>query len=99
MLVSHRKQFIYTKTIKTGGTSVEAYFEPYCFPDREYEFLHARPQYASETGIVGFRGLKRPDDGIEWYNHMPAAEIKARLGEDVWNRYVKFCVVRDPFDK
>lgn len=30
---------------------------------------------------------------------MPAADIKAQLGEDVWNDYFKFCVVRNPFDK
>src|SRR5262245_49182832 len=99
MLVSHRKRFIYTKTIKTGGTSVEVYFEPYCFPPGEYRFAHARAQYESAAGIVGFRGLKRADDGNYWYNHAPAAEIRARLGDDVWNGYFKFCVVRNPFEK
>jgi len=99
MLISHRKKFIYTKTIKTAGTSVEAYFEPYCFPPGEYQFLHARPQYESEAGVVGFRGLKREDDGNYWYHHAPAHEIRARAGDEVWNSYFKFCVIRDPFEK
>jgi hypothetical protein len=30
MLVSHLKKFIFTKTKKTAGTSVESVFEPYC---------------------------------------------------------------------
>ena len=99
MLVSHRKRFIYTKTIKTGGTSVEMSFEPYCFPSGEHVFTRSRPPYESETGIVGFRGIKRASDGNVWYNHMPAAEIKARVGDAVWNSYFKFCCIRDPFDK
>jgi len=99
MLVSHTWKFIYTKTIKTGGTSVEVYFEPYCFPPGEYHFTGSRPQYESETGIVGFRGIKRENDGNYWYNHAPAAEIKAKLGDAVWNNYFKFCCIRDPFDK
>lgn len=99
MLVSHRKKFIYTKTIKTGGTSVEVYFEPYCFPPGEYRFTRSRPPYESETGIVGFRGVKRANDGNDWYNHMPAADIRARVGDEVWNSYFKFCCIRDPFDK
>jgi sulfotransferase famil protein len=99
MLVSHTKRFIYTKTIKTGGTSVEVYFEPYCFRPGEYEFTRQRFQYESEAGIVGFRGIKRENDGNYWYNHAPAAEIKAKVGDEIWNSYFKFCCIRDPFDK
>jgi hypothetical protein len=99
MLVSHTKRFIYTKTIKTGGTSVEVYFEGYCFRPGEYEFTRMRTQYESEAGIVGFRGIKRDNDGNYWYNHAPAAEIKAKIGDEIWNSYFKFCCIRDPFDK
>lgn len=35
MLISHRKRFIFTKTAKTAGTSVESYFEQYCMPEGE----------------------------------------------------------------
>ena len=40
MLISHRKQFIYTKTAKTAGTSVESYFEKYCMPEGKWQFSH-----------------------------------------------------------
>ena len=30
---------------------------------------------------------------------MPAKEIKAYIGEELWNDYFKFTVVRNPFDK
>lgn len=98
MLVSHRKKFIYTKTAKTAGTSVESYFEMYCMPEGEWQEEHSRDMHVSEAGIIGFRGAKRPP-GTEWFNHMSAKRIKEKLGDEVWNSYFKFCVVRDPFDK
>jgi len=96
MLVSHRKKFIYTKTAKTGGTSVEVYFEPYCMPEGAWSFAHARQEYVSQTGIIGFRGK---GTGGLWYNHMPAQQIRKQVGETLWREYFKFCVIRDPFDK
>ncbi len=102
MLISHRKHFIFTKTGKTAGTSVESYFEQYCMPDGEWqESHHGRDQYVSEAGIIGFRGghiAQRKANPI-WYNHMPARAIRNKIGQDIWERYFKFTVVRNPFDK
>lgn len=97
MLVSHRKQFIYTKTGKTGGTSIESYFEPSCMPDNEWSFSHARDEYVNSTGIIGYRGNN--SKGKKWYNHMSAKEIKVILGNYIWDKYFKFCAIRHPFDK
>ncbi len=99
MLVSHRKRFIYTKTVKTGGTSVEVYFEPYCFPTGAYVFSHARDEHVAPEGIVGFRGPNPGQKQVTWFNHMSAEAIREKLGEAMWNAYFKFCVIRDPFDK
>ncbi len=98
MLVSHRHQFIYTKTNKTAGTSVEAYFEPYCLPvAASTNITHGRAAWVGEEGIVGYRGPFHY--GQRWYNHMPAERIRQRLGDAIWNEYFKFCVIRNPFDK
>ena len=56
MLVSHRYKFIFTKTVKTAGTSIESYFEKYCMPEGEWKESHNREEYVSETGIIGYRG-------------------------------------------
>jgi hypothetical protein len=32
----------------------------------------------------------------EMYNHMPAKDVRALVGERIWRRYLKFCVERDP---
>ena len=100
MLVSHRKRFIYTKTVKTAGTSVESYFEPYCMPEGEWEFSNAREEYVSPTGIIGYRGDdKDARKSAKWWNHMSAAAIRNQLGASVFDGYFKFCVIRNPFDK
>jgi len=98
MLVSHRHRFIYTKTLKTAGTSVESYFEPYCMPEGEWTMTHFRKEYSSASGIIGQRG---PDSvsGAKWYNHMPARQIREQLGEPAWSTYYKFCVIRNPYEK
>ncbi|MCP3932317.1 MAG: sulfotransferase family protein [Bacteroidetes bacterium] len=97
MLVSHRKKFIFTKTAKTAGTSVESYFEQYCIPDWEWQESHWHDEYISETGIIGSRGPRHK--GSTWYGHMPAKRIRDLIGQDVWDDYYKFTVIRNPYDK
>jgi hypothetical protein len=99
MLVSHRYKFIYTKTRKTAGSSVESYFEPFCMRDGEWTQRYFREQYVSATGIIGFRGKAAKQGDAYWWNHMPARLIRRRLGEDTWGSYFKFCVIRNPFEK
>ena len=92
MLISHINQFIYTKTAKTAGTSVESYFEKFCMPEDEWEFSHARDEYVSKEGIIGYRG--NDARGKKWVNHMSALEIRNNIGNSIWNSYFKFCVIR-----
>ena len=99
MLVSHRYKFIYTKTRKTAGSSVESYFEPFCMGDGEWTQRHFREEYVSAAGIIGFRGKAANVGAARWWNHMPACLIRERLGEDTWRSYFKFCVIRNPFEK
>jgi hypothetical protein len=61
MLVSHQRKFIYTKTVKTAGSSVESYFEPYCISPEEYPLHRPGELHESEQGIIGY-GPDRPSD-------------------------------------
>jgi hypothetical protein len=98
MLLSHRYKFIYLKTIKTAGTSIEIYFESYCVaPEHRDGPRHEREAQVTADGIVGYRG---PTSATQvWYNHMPAAMLRERVGDEVWSRYFKFCAIRNPYDK
>ena len=79
MLISHRYRFIYTKTAKTAGTSVESFFERFCMPEGTWRQLHERNQHVSPEGIIGCRRAEIPP-GTTWWNHMPAAEVKELIG-------------------
>jgi hypothetical protein len=99
MLISHVHRFIYMKTFKAAGTSVEIYFERYCTdPNREFEERHRRGAEVSKWGIIGARqsGSLQAET---WYNHMAADRVLALIGPELWSSYYKFCVVRHPFDK
>lgn len=96
VLVSHKHKFIYLKTRKTAGTSVEVFFEPFCRPSKEQKI--ETDTIISEIGIVGKRG----PSSIEkegWTGHIPAYLVQEKLGQSIWDSYFKFCVIRNPWDR
>ncbi len=101
MLVSHRHRFIFTKTVKSAGTSIEKYFEQFCLPDGwAFDPASERSdEIVSAAGIVGARRSKDRLGGARWWNHMPAELIRSRLEPGIWETYFKFCPIRNPFDK
>uniref|UniRef100_UPI002604C969 hypothetical protein n=1 Tax=Arenimonas sp. GDDSR-1 TaxID=2950125 RepID=UPI002604C969 len=98
MLCSHSKRFLYFKTKKTAGTSVEIYFEPHCLPPGSWRPEHARAETVSAYGIIGSRMRGRSGTDA-WFNHMPAALVRERIGHEIFESYFKFCVIRNPYDK
>jgi len=102
MLVSHRYRFIYVKTKKSAGSSVELAFEPAARP-AGWVSPAGGPAFpteeiVSEAGIVGARGPEAKA-GARYWDHMPAAQIKRAVGPVIWQRYFKFCTIRNPWDK
>ncbi|TFL19214.1 sulfotransferase family 2 domain-containing protein [Jannaschia formosa] len=101
MLVSHPHQFVYLKTRKTAGTSVEMALQPLCTdaPAPVVEETHA---VLGARGVVGMRRVEAPRrDALDeiWYNHMPAAAIRGLIGKRLWDRYAKVACIRDPFER
>ena len=98
MLISHSHRFIYLKTIKTAGTSIEIYFERYCVDPSIYPGeRHETEALVSPRGVIGCRRVDAT--GETWYNHMPGCRVRELAGSKTWNEYFKFCAIRNPFDK
>ena len=96
MLISHQYKFIFIKTVKTAGTSVEAFLEPFCCPPGHI-VQHWTPTIISDYGVVGQRWPQSDRSDLGYYNHMPAAEIKQRCQE--FDEYIRLTAVRDPYDR
>jgi hypothetical protein len=115
MILSHKYKFIFIKTAKTAGTSVEVFLSKYCGPGdvltpvtppieghqpRNYEgFINPIPEILQRPGKF-FSALQHSIFSREkFYRHMPASEVQKRVPAEVWNSYFKFCVERNPWDK
>ena len=96
MLISHSNRFIFIKTVKTAGTSVEAFLEPFCCPPG-HRVEHWTPTLISDYGVVGQRWPENNLNNFGFYNHMPAVEIRDRCPQ--FDEYTRITVVRDPYDR
>ena len=97
MLVSHDHRFIYLKTFKTAGTSLEMGLEPLCAPPG-HEASHHADELSTPHGIVAGR-LKGAGAGGWGSAHVAAATVRERLGAETFDGYLKTCSIRNPFDK
>jgi hypothetical protein len=115
MIVSHQHRFVFIKTRKTAGTSIEIALAEHCGPaDIITPIDEVDEQIRRELGHRGPQNfeVRRPASGlgglisrlfgrnvVRHYNHAPASLIRARIGPQSYDSYRKFCVVRNPWDR
>jgi hypothetical protein len=95
LIVSHTRRFIFVKSAKTAGTSFEAALSNFCggsdivTPLGDYGFNK------DETG----RWVHRPMNSEGFEQHDWASTIREKIGPEPWNAYLKFSIVRNPWDR
>lgn len=87
IIISHKHRFIFIKTRKTAGTSIEIFLSRFC-GDNDIVTPISPP-------VAGHR----PRNYGTLVNHMDAATLRSALPEDLWSNYFVFCVERNPWDK
>lgn len=100
MILSHSHQFIVFKTRKTGGTSFEIALSKYMGAGDVITPI--APDDEKIRAALGYRQAQNhlldPAGKRKFFNHVGAAEARELMPQDVFARYVKAAIVRNPFD-
>ena len=95
MILSHSRKFIFIKSAKTAGTSLEAALSNYCggadvvTPLGDYDFNR------DETGKWVHKAMNAGD----YQQHDWAVTIRGKVGTAIWTEYFKFSIARNPWDR
>lgn len=114
MIINHKYKFIFIKTRKTAGTSIEIALSQFCDTNDVITTLSKDELIRQELGYPGpqkynvalkYYGMRDWLNFIgkakrkQFYNHSPAKFIRDCIPDRIWNNYFKFTFERNPFDK
>ena len=114
MILSHRHRFIFLKTRKTAGTSIEIALSSLCGPDDIITPLGEGEELRTGNGPRNYdipfsdrtlEGKVRSLFGVErkhdraFHNHITAFKLRRIIDRKIWASYFKFTVERNPWDR
>jgi hypothetical protein len=113
LIISHTHRFIFIKTRKTAGTSIEIGLSKFCgqtdvlTPILEEQWRAQLGYTAAQNYQIPFSQYHLPDyislllrqRRKYFFNHIPAYKVRQYVPRSVWDGYYKFTIERNPFDK
>lgn len=107
-IVCHTRKFIFLKTRKTAGSSIEIWLAPHLDPNVDFIRLGDDSEKQQPDLWKHFNGLssrirlaaKRVGTLSPIFRpHMPAADVRRFVGDRRWRDYRKITIVRNPWDR
>jgi hypothetical protein len=95
MIISHSRQFIFIKSAKTAGTSLETALSNFCSGD---DVVTPLGDYEFNKDPTGRWQHKAMNEG-NFEQHDWATTIRDKVAPEVWNNYFKFSIARNPWDR
>ena len=95
MIISHTHRYIFIKSLKTAGTSIEAALSKHCGND----------DMVTPLGDYWFNRDERGEwihsamNAEGFFQHDSAAEVNRKVSPKVWTEYFKFSITRNPWDR
>lgn len=95
MIISHSHKYIFIKSEKTAGTSVEAALSKHC---GENDMVTPLGDYWFNRDARG-EWIHSAMNAEGFFQHDPALEVKRKVAPEIWNEYFKFSITRNPWDR
>jgi len=108
MIISHKYKFIFIKTRKTAGTTIEYNISKYLGKNDiippSNQSIYLSQNYIYDTKISKFlKKVKLTKIGRtfekKFTEHEHAFDLKKKINKNFFDNYFKFCVEREPVDK
>lgn len=97
MILSHQHAFVFMKTRKTAGTSVEIALSRVCGPDDVITPV-LEEDLRADLGGRGPQNFEAPPLEHKAFNHMPVSMVRRLVGKKRFESYFSFTVERNPWD-
>ena len=93
MIVSHRHRFVFLRPRKVAGTSIEVAMSRHCGGN---DIITPIGRHQARWDDDAWTDLGQ--DGSGYRRHPTVEQVRSKLGNELWDQYLKFSVVRNPWD-